>query len=253
MRRSLRLDTTISFLPCCGSLLLSVPGKASGPGISLRIPPGCASWRSQLLQVPGQWPVTLLHRLEDPAPQPPYLLLMAPPVHTLPGVTIKHQGQALRSVHRGVQLALWLRHSRSLRLKGSPVHVSALSSPGSKRPGIRASYTRPSGRSSRFCGPAFLPPFGSPASASWTPCPATGFQPSLRSAYRTARAYPRMGCGPIAGFARSARMRPGPGRAPSIPRGRRCPLTAKPPRPSPAAFQRRSLSSRKSHQPGKLV
>src|SRR6516164_5791822 len=91
----------------------------------------------ELLQVPGQWPVTLLHRLEDPAPQPPYLLLMAPPVHTLPGVTIKHRGQALRSVHRGVQLALWLRHSRSLRLKGSPVHVSALSSPGSKRPGIR--------------------------------------------------------------------------------------------------------------------
>src|SRR5690349_9541701 len=55
----------------------------------------------QLLQVPGQRPVTLPHRLEDPPAQPPYLLLMVPPVHALPGVTIK--GQALRSVHRGVQ------------------------------------------------------------------------------------------------------------------------------------------------------
>ena len=51
-----------------------------------------------------------------------------------------------------------------------------------------------------------------------------GVQPPLRSAYRTACAYPRLGCGPIAGFPRSARMRPGPGRAPSLPRERRCPL-----------------------------
>src|ERR1019366_4252784 len=85
----------------------------------------------QLLQVPGRWPVTLLNRLEDPAAQPPYLLLMAPPVHTIPGVTIK-RGQALRSVHRGAQRAHQFRHLRSLRLEGSPAHVSALSSPGSK-------------------------------------------------------------------------------------------------------------------------
>src|SRR5208282_638058 len=32
----------------------------------------------ELLHVPGQWPVTLLHRLEDPAAQPPYLLLLVP-------------------------------------------------------------------------------------------------------------------------------------------------------------------------------
>ena len=129
----------------------------------------------QLLQVPGRRPVTLLHRLEDPAAQPPYLLLMVTPVHMLPGVTIK-RGQALRSVHRSVQLARQFRHLRSLRLKGSPAHVSALSSPVA-RPASGPVIRGPSGRSSRSCGPAFLPPFGRPASASWAPCPAREFSP----------------------------------------------------------------------------
>jgi len=201
----------------------------------------------ELLQVPGRRPVTLLRRLEDPAAQPPYLLLVVPPVHTLPGVTIERV-QALRSVHRGAQRALRFRHLRSLRFKGSPAHVSALSSPGSKtwHPG-QLYEDHPGGVPGH--GPAvpvFLLPFGCPASALWTPCPATGIQPPLRSAYRTACAYPRLRCGPIAGFTRSARMRPGPGRAPSIPRGRRCPPAATPLRPSPAASQQRSLPSRKS-------
>ncbi len=34
----------------------------------------------QLLKVPGQRPVTVLHRLENPPAQPPYLLLMTPVV-----------------------------------------------------------------------------------------------------------------------------------------------------------------------------
>jgi hypothetical protein len=130
----------------------------------------------KFLQVPGQWPVTLLHRLEDPPAQPPYLLLMAPPVHTIPGVTIE-PGQAIRSVHRSVQLAHQFRHLRSLRIKGSPAHVSALSSPGSNGPASGPVIRGPSGRSSRTCGPAFLPPFGRPASASWAPCPAREFSP----------------------------------------------------------------------------
>ncbi len=67
----------------------------------------------EFLQAPGPRPVALPHRLEDPAAQPPYLLLMMPPVHLLPGVTIK-RGQALRSVHQGVQRALRCWHSRSL-------------------------------------------------------------------------------------------------------------------------------------------
>jgi hypothetical protein len=49
-----------------------------------------------------------------------------------------------------------------------------------------------------------------------------GTSAPLRPAYRTACAYPRLGYGPVAGFPRSARMRPGPGRAPSVPRGQRC-------------------------------
>jgi len=110
------------------------------------------------------------------------------------------------------------------RLNGPPAHVSALSSPGSSGPASGPVIREPSGRSSRSCGPAFLLPFGCPASALWAPCPAMGTQPPLRSAYRTACAYPRLGCGPIAGFTRSARVRPGPGRAPSIPRGQRCSL-----------------------------
>jgi hypothetical protein len=48
---------------------------------------------------------------------PPYLLLLVPPVHTIPGITIQ-RGQALRSVHRSAQLAHQYRHLRSLRLAG---------------------------------------------------------------------------------------------------------------------------------------
>ena len=84
----------------------------------------------ELLQAPGTWPVAVPHRLEDPAAQPPYLLLMVTPVRTFPGVTIE-EGQALRSAHRGVQHALWCWHSRCFLFQGSPAHVSALSSPGS--------------------------------------------------------------------------------------------------------------------------
>jgi hypothetical protein len=101
--------------------------------------------------------------------------------------------------------------------------VSALSSPVA-RPASGPVIRGPSGRSSRSCGPAFLLPFGRPASAFLGTLSCQGIQPPLRSAYRTACAYPRLGCGPIAGFPRFARVRPGPGRAPSIPRGQRCSL-----------------------------
>ena|SRR6266545_5763996 len=40
--RFIRLNTTAAFLACCCSLNLSDPGKPSGPGTSLRVPPGCA-------------------------------------------------------------------------------------------------------------------------------------------------------------------------------------------------------------------
>ena len=86
----------------------------------------------QLLQVHGRGHVPFLHRLEDPASQPPYLLLAAPPVHMLPGVAVEsreYRPGVLRSVHRGVQLILWFRHLLPFRFKGSPAHVSVLSDP----------------------------------------------------------------------------------------------------------------------------
>src|SRR5260370_1121360 len=89
--------------------------------------------------------------------RPRDLLPLDPPVHTIPGVTIK-RGQALRSIHRGVQLAHQYRHLRSLRLKGSPAHVSALTGPSIHlgiRPVIRAS----SGRRPGPAALAFLLPF----------------------------------------------------------------------------------------------
>src|SRR5258708_230807 len=116
-------------------------------------------------------------RFEDPPARPPYLLLLMTPVHTIPGVTIK-PGQALRSVHRGVQLARQFRHLPSLHLKSPPAHVSALSSPVA-RPASGPVIRRPSGRSSRSFGLAFLVPFGRPASAFWAPCPAREFSPQL--------------------------------------------------------------------------
>ena len=87
----------------------------------------------QLLQVPGSRQVPVLHRLEDPASQPPYLLLAAPPVHKLPSVAIEDRpcrSEVLRSVHQGVQLVPRFQRLLPLRLKGSPAHVSALAGPG---------------------------------------------------------------------------------------------------------------------------
>src|SRR5262249_14602423 len=48
----------------------------------------------QLLQVPDLGPVLLLRRLEDPLPQPPYVLLTGTPVNRVP------RQLALRPVHR---------------------------------------------------------------------------------------------------------------------------------------------------------
>src|SRR6266702_4470153 len=175
----------------------------------------------EFLQAPGQWPVTLLDRLEDPAAQPPYLLLMVPPVSSFPGVTVE-RGQALRSVHRGVQLAHQFRHLRSLSPQRLTCPRQRSFEPGSKT-GIRASYTRTLREEFPVPRSRFPAAFRPPGIRFLGTLSCQGIQPPLRSAYRTACAYPRLGYGPIAGFTRSARVRPGPGRPPSIPRGQRCP------------------------------
>src|SRR6266851_3224264 len=185
----------------------------------------------EFLQAPGHWPVTLLDRLEDPAAQPPYLLLMVPPVSSFPGITVE-RGQALRSVHRGAQLAHQFRHLRSLSPQRLTCPRQRSFEPGSKT-GIRASYTRT--LREEFPGPAV--PLSCRLSAArhplfWAPCPATGIQPPLLSAYRTTCAYPRLGYGPIAGFTRSARVRPGPPRPPPAASQRHVPvIPAEPPSP----------------------
>ena len=147
---------------------------------------------------------------------------MVPPVHTIPGVTIK-RGQALRSVHRGVQLAHQFRHLRSLSPQRLTCPRQRSFEPGSKT-GIRASYTKTIREEFPVPQPRFPAAFRPPGICFLGTLSCQGVQPPLRSAYRTACAYPRLGCGPVAGFPRSARVRPGPGRAPSLPRERRCPL-----------------------------
>jgi len=108
---------------------------------------------------------------------------------------------------------------RSLRLKGSPAHVSSLAGRASAR--IRPVIRGPSGRSSRSCGPAFLLPFSRRHSLHRHPVPprnsaplTVGLPPRLRIPAPARRT--------LARFTRSARMRPGPGRALSLPRGQRC-------------------------------
>ena len=147
---------------------------------------------------------------------------MVPPVHMIPGITIK-RGQALRSVHRGVQRARQFRHLRSLSPQRLTCPRQRSFEPGSKT-GIRASYTRAIREEFPVLRPRFPAAFRPPGICFLGTLSCQGVQPPLRSAYRTACAYPRLGCGPIAGFPRSARVRPGPGRAPSLPRERRCPL-----------------------------
>src|SRR6266705_7130251 len=100
-----------------------------------------ASWRSHPLQVPDLRPVTVPRRLEDPAPQPPYVVLVQPPVNGVP-----LQGHVLGSVHHHGRLTCpSVPAYPALRLsKAHPPHVSLLSQPGT-RPGIRPVIRRASG------------------------------------------------------------------------------------------------------------
>ena len=164
----------------------------------------------------------LLRRLEDPAAAAAVRPPRSAASPQLPGVAIetgRASGPQVRSPRcptcPSVPALL------PLRLKGSPAHVSPLSA--GHPPGIRPVMRRPSGRRSRCCDPRFPAAFRPPAFASWASCPArdsapltVGLPPSLRIPAPAGRTLTR--------FPRSARMRPGPGRAPSIPRGRRCSL-----------------------------
>ena len=96
------------------------------PHADQRVRPGP---QHHLLQAPDLRPVLLPRRLEDPAPQPRYVLLMDRASPPRPS-----RERRPRSVHRhGVQLVLpFARLIAQHCFKGSPTHVSALSGPASR-------------------------------------------------------------------------------------------------------------------------
>ena len=85
---------------------LPVDPRGLTPGVALRHLPHAdqrvgVAVQHQPLQVPDPGPVLLLRRLEDPLPQPPYPLLLLPPVDPVPpggggGLRVR---PVLRSVH----------------------------------------------------------------------------------------------------------------------------------------------------------
>ena len=83
---------------------LPVDPGGPAPGIALRHLPHAdqrvgPAPQHQLLQVPDPGPVLLLRRREDPLPQPPYLLLLRPPVGLVPlGGRLRGAGPPVRSL-----------------------------------------------------------------------------------------------------------------------------------------------------------
>ena len=158
--------------------------------------------------------------------------------------------EVLRSVHRGVQLALRFRHLLPLRFKGSPAHVSALAGTSTRlviRPVMRAS----SGRRPGPAALAFLLPFSRRHSLPGHPVPpgasaplTIGLPPRLRIPVPARRT--------LARFTRSARMRPRPAGLSLYPGDSGAHRPSRHPRPSPAASQRRSLPPRR-HNPARDV
>ena len=128
----------------------------------------------QLLQVPGQRPVTLPHRLEDPPAQPPYLPLMMTPVRLLPGIRVK-RGRPSGPFTKVSNLPI----GSGIRARFAPKAHLAASAPFQARhqAGIRPVIRAPSGRRPRTRGAAFLLPFGRRPSLLSHPVPPRDFRP----------------------------------------------------------------------------
>src|SRR5712691_1579919 len=167
--------------------------------------------QQQLLQVPRRSQVPVLDRLENPAPQPPYPLLVSSPVHLIPGITVEERPRARRSVHRSVQLVPWFWHcAASIQRPTCPrQHPFQGQAPGPVSGQLSASH-----------------PGGGPGTA------ARGFLLRFRRRHSAhiavglphAPRIPAHVLRTLAGFTRSARVRPGPGWTLSLPRGQRCSL-----------------------------
>ena len=139
----------------------------------------------QLLQVPDLGQVPVLRRREDPLPQPPYVVLVAPPVDGVP-VEDRPPVRSLRSVSTPIVMVSNL--SFGSGVVGSSSSQAHLPTSAPFRAGHQARYPasypgRP--RRSRPSLSRFPVAFRPPAFASWASCSRRGFGPSLRSAYRT--------------------------------------------------------------------
>src|ERR1700682_524010 len=115
------------------------PGRST-PSITLghlphtdqRVRPGT---QHQFLQRPDLRPVLLPRRLENPAPQPRYVLLMGTPINDAP---IHNNGNVLGSVHRdGVQLAPTVREAPGLGVQRLTCPRQHPHGPNHVRVGIR--------------------------------------------------------------------------------------------------------------------
>ena len=152
----------------------------------------------QFLQVPERAQVPVPRRREDPLTQPPYVVLVEPPVDGVPA-----QGVVRRSVHHEVSnlpsdTGGYVPHS----LHSSPAHVSAPFETRHSWPGIRpVTQQQPLGGAATIVvvscrlsptGIRFLSILFPPG----------GFRHSLRLAYRAAAA-----ARTLSGFPRSARVR----------------------------------------------
>ena len=195
----------------------SIPGRPT-PGIALghlphahqRVRPRT---QHQFLQRPDRGPVLLPRRLEDPASQPDYVLLMSTPVDEIP-----LHSDVLGSVHHdGVQLAPSVHQAISLGVQRLTCPRQHPFESGRYRPASgRFPMTTAWSSSHAVASPvAFRPP----ASASWASCPRRGIPPLLRSAYRTDSARTPTG------FPRSTHTRYGRGGRPLYPETSGVPTT----------------------------
>jgi len=109
-------------------------------------------------------------------------------------------------------------------VKGSPAHVSAPPGAPDTRSGIRP-VIRPRSRRRTWTRRRRFPVvFRPPAFASWAPCPPGNSAPITLGLPPPHAPTCARGVDPDAGLPRSTRVRPGPGRALSLPRGWRCSL-----------------------------
>jgi hypothetical protein len=149
----------------------------------------------EFLQVPDRGQGTILRRLEDALPQPPYVLLVQTPVNVVPA-----GGHVLGSVHHRCLTCPF--GSGAYRCLSSKAHLptsAPLSGPGHQAR-YPASYPAATAwRCRQACwfpadfrppprlSPAVVMPSPArPAFASWASCSRQGIPPSSRSAYQTA-------------------------------------------------------------------